>query len=289
VNAVGLHVNVQKLDAQAEVGRVARLAAAFLIQRGVRVAINDEAAARLGHPALGTADAELARRSDVVVVFGGDGTILRAARAAAPQAVPILGVNLGAFGFLAEVGDLEVEEALRRLLEGDYQIDERMMLRAWVEREGQTVREFLALNDTVVTNSGYPRLLTLRTYVNAEHLATHLADGMIVATPTGSTAYSLSAGGPILHPAVDGLVLTPICAHSLNARTMVLSAGDRIGITVEPSGAPTVVTVDGQEGHELAPGHQVRVERSPHRTRLVRLDRGGFYRRLRTKLGWGER
>ncbi len=292
VTAVGLNVNVEKLHATPEVARLAREAVALLMERGVSVWINRESAETLGHPARGVSEAELARRVNVVVVFGGDGTILRTARAAAPHGIPILGVNLGAFGFLAEVNGPEVEHALHRLLEGDYQLDERMMLRSRVEQPGRSTQEFLALNDIVVTKSGYARLLKLRTFVNGEHLATHLADGMIVATPTGSTAYSLSAGGPIVHPAVDGIVLTPICAHTLNARAVVVSGTDTVTIRVDPIGAPPpppILTVDGQEGFPLREGDEVRVERSPHRTRLVRLGRGGFYSILRAKLTWGER
>jgi NAD+ kinase len=289
VRTVGLHVNVDKLHANPEVARLASEAVSLLTERGVSVVLNAGSAEILGHTARGVPEGEFVRRADVVVVFGGDGTILRAARSAAPHGIPILGVNLGGFGFLAEVNGPEVERALHRLLEGDYRLDERMMLRARVEREGRTSQEFLALNDIVITKSGYARLVKLRTFVNTEHLATHLADGMIVATPTGSTAYSLSAGGPIVHPAVEGLVLTPICPHTLNGRAVLVSAGDTIVIQVEPVGAPPILTVDGQEGYPLQPGDEVRVERSPHHTRLVRLGPGGFYSLLRTKLTWGER
>jgi len=286
---VGLHVNAEKLRTDAGVARLATEAIALLSERGVSVIVNRESAERLGHPAFGVPEGDLGRRSSVVVVFGGDGTILRAARSAAPHGIPILGVNLGGFGFLAEVSGPELEPALHRILEGDFELDERMMLRACVAREDRLVQEFLALNDIVVTKSGYARLLKLQLLVNAEHLATHLADGWIVATPTGSTAYSLSAGGPIVHPAVDGIVLTPICPHSLNARAVVVSGGDTVAIQVEPTGAPPILTVDGQEGYPLEPGDEVQVGRSPHRARLVRLGGGGFYNLLRAKLTWGER
>jgi NAD+ kinase len=292
VTAVGLNVNVEKVHANPGVARLAREAIGLLAGRGISVWINDESADILGYPHLGVSENELIKRVSVVVVFGGDGTILRTARAAAPQAIPILGVNLGAFGFLAEVNGPDVETALHRLLAGDYQLDERMMLQARVERSAPTAQEFIALNDIVLTKSGYARLLKLHTHVNGEHLATQLADGLIVATPTGSTAYSLSAGGPIVHPAVDGIVLTPICAHTLNARAVLVSGGDTIAIRVEPVGTappPPILTVDGQEGFPLRTGDEVRVARSPHRTRLVRLGRGGFYSILRAKLTWGER
>ena len=286
---VGFHVNTAKLRADPGVAPLAQHAIALLGERGVSIIVNQESAGQLGHQDWGVPEGELGRRSSVVIVFGGDGTILRAARSAAPHGIPILGVNLGGFGFLAEVSGPELEPALHRILEGDYALEERMMLFAYVERAGRAVQEFLALNDIVVTKSGYARLLKLRMLVNAEHLATHLADGWIVATPTGSTAYSLSAGGPILHPGVDGIVLTPICPHSLNARAVVVSGGDTVAIEVEPTGAPPILTVDGQEGYPLQAGDEVQVGRSPHRARLVRLGVGGFYKRLRAKLTWGER
>lgn len=307
MKTVGLVVNVAKLQGDPEVGRLARDAVALLASRRVDVVVNEESAQTLGIPDLGVPAADLARRAEMLVVFGGDGTILNAARQAARDGIPILGVNLGGFGFLAEVHDRAVDDALLRVLAGDYRVDERMMLQAQVCRgagdgrgsaraagtapaargQERVVRELLALNDVVVTKSGYARILRIRTEVNDDHLATHLADGLIVATPTGSTAYSLSAGGPILHPDLDAIVLTPICAHTLNARAVVLSANEAITIRVEPTGAPSVLTVDGQEGEPLEPDDIVRVARAPHRTRLVRLGRTGFYRLLRTKLSWG--
>ena len=293
MKTVGLSVNVEKLRVDPEVGRLARAAVTLLTSRHVDVLVNRESAQTLGLPALGVAAPDLARGVEMLVVFGGDGTILHAARQAAPAGIPILGVNLGGFGFLAEVHDRAVDDALLRVLAGDYRVDERMMLQGQVCRRGngdageRVVRELLALNDVVVTKSGYARLLRIRTEINEEHLATHLADGLIVATPTGSTAYSLSAGGPILHPDLQAIVLTPICAHTLNARAVVLTADQAITIRVEPTGAPSVLTVDGQEGEPLEPDDIVRVARAACRTRLVRLGRTGFYRLLRDKLAWG--
>jgi len=292
MNTVGLLVNIDKLRADPEVGRLARGAVSLLGGRRVTVLVNQESARQLGLPDLGVTEDELTRRAEVLVVFGGDGTILHAARQSAPGGIPILGINLGGFGFLAEVHDRAVDEALLRVLEGDYSVDERMMLQAQVCREDggtaeHVVRQLLALNDVVVTKSGYARLLRIRTDVNNDHLATHHADGLIVATPTGSTAYSLSAGGPILHPALDAIVLTPICAHTLNGRSVVLAGGEAITVRVEPTGAASVLTVDGQEGEPLEPDDVVRIARAPCRTRLVRLGRTGFYRLLQTKLSWG--
>ena len=196
MTAVGLLVNVEKLAADPALARLAHDAVSLLEERGAAVMINREAAVTLAVPGKGVPETELAGHVQVLVVLGGDGTILRAARTAAPHGIPILGVNLGGFGFLAEVSNEKVGDALVRLLEGDYHTDERMMLRAQILRNGRAAQELLALNDFVVTKSGYARILRVRTEVNGEHLATHLADGLIVATPTGSTAYSLSAGAP---------------------------------------------------------------------------------------------
>ena len=293
MKTVGLLVNIDKLRSDAEVGRLARDAVALLASRRVDVVVDRESAQTLGLPDLGVPAADLTARAEMLVVFGGDGTILHAARQAARDGIPILGVNLGGFGFLAEVHDRAVDDALLRVLAGDYRLDERMMLQAQICRDTaaggveRVARELLALNDIVVTKSGYARLLRIRTDINNDHLATHLADGLIVATPTGSTAYSLSAGGPILHPGLDAIVVTPICAHTLNARAVVLSADEAVTIRVEPTGAPSVLTVDGQEGEPLEPDDVVRVAQAPYRTRLVRLGRTDFYRMLRTKLSWG--
>ena len=293
MKTVGLLVNIEKLRGDPEVGRLARDAVALLASRRVDAVVNRESAQTLGLPDLGVPAADLAARAEMLVVFGGDGTILHAARQAARDGIPILGVNLGGFGFLAEVHDRAVDDALLRVLAGDYRVDERMMLQAQIRRDTAAggregiARELLALNDIVVTKSGYARLLRIRTDINNDHLATHLADGLIVATPTGSTAYSLSAGGPILHPGLDAIVVTPICAHTLNARAVVLSGDEAVTIRVEPTGAPSVLTVDGQEGEPLEPDDVVRVARAPYRTRLVRLGRTDFYRMLRTKLSWG--
>ena len=292
MKTVGLLINAQKLATNPDVARLARETISALGKRHASVVVNQASAALLECTALSVPERELSALADVIIVFGGDGTILSAARQAAPKGIPILGVNLGGFGFLAEVGDAGVEDALHRLLAGDYHVDERMMVRAEVVRAGRPVHEVLGLNDIVVTKSGYARLLRLRTFVNGEHLATYLADGLIVATPTGSTAYSLSAGGPIVHPAVDVMVLTPVCAHMLNARPVVISGGDTVVVRVDPVGAPpppAMLTVDGQAGFSLEAGDEVRTARSPYRTRLIRLGREGFYTVLRTKLWWGER
>lgn len=289
IQAVGVVVNPEKVAQNPEVGRRVREVVSALVRRGLAVRVSADGAEAVGLGDLRAGDDELAGRSDALVVVGGDGTILRAARTGAVRGTPVLGVNVGGFGFLAEVGLDELPEALERLVLGRYAVEERMMLAAEVLRGGAVAERFLALNDMVVTKSGYARLMPIRTCVNGEHLATYLADGLIVSTPTGSTAYNLSAGGPILSPTVRALVITPICPHTLTARPVVVDADDVATVEVASDVEGVLLTVDGQVGCPLRGGDVVRVRRAEERARLVRLRRPSFYELLQRKFAWGER
>jgi len=225
--------------------------------------------------------------ADLAIVVGGDGTMLAAARELVPAGVPLVGINQGRVGFMTDIGYDDMRAGIGAILEGRYVVEERSLIDAEILREGKSMLRTVALNEAVVGKGSQGRLIEFELSLDGEFVYALRADGIIVATPTGSTAYSLSAGGPILHPDLDAIVLTPICAHSLNARAVVLSAGEAITIRVEPTGAPSVLTVDGQEGEPLQPDDIVRVARAACRTRLVRLGRTGFYRLLRTKLSWG--
>ncbi|MDR7590920.1 MAG: NAD(+)/NADH kinase, partial [Armatimonadota bacterium] len=258
-------------------------------RHGLVVRVNADGARAVRLEELSASEQELAESSDALVVVGGDGTILRAARAGAVRGVPVLGVNVGGFGFLAEVGLQELPEALERLVAGRHAVEERMMLAAEVVRSGEVAERFLALNDMVVTKSGYARLMPLRVCVNGEHLATYLADGLILSTPTGSTAYNLSAGGPILSPGVRAMVITPICPHTLTARPVVVDADDVATVEVASGVEGVLLTVDGQVGCPLRGGDVVQVRRAEERARLVRLKTPSFYELLRRKFAWGER
>jgi len=287
MKAAGIIVNTTRLREQPEMAASVRSTIETLRRRVPTVWLDVEGAETLGMADQGRPDDELAARAEIIIAFGGDGTILRAARLAARRGVPILGVNLGGFGFLAEISTDDLPGVLPDLLAGHYELDERMMLQ--VQTDQAEPQALLALNDAVVTKSGVARVLRLRVLVNGEHLASYPADGVIVATPTGSTAYSLSAGGPILHPNVDALVITPICPHTFNARSVVVdgNAAVEIGLTV-PSPEATV-TVDGRLGVSLGDSWQVRVRRAEQTTRFVRVRNSSFYGILRTKLAWGER
>jgi NAD+ kinase len=195
---------------------------------------------------------------------------------------------MGGFGFLAEVGTTDFARALPELLGGRYHLEERMMLRAEIERY-DTPQSLLALNDMVVTKSGIARVLRLRVLVNGEHLASYPADGVIVATPTGSTAYSLSAGGPILDPRVQALVITPICPHTFNSRAVVVGGDDVVTVEVTSPDPEATLTVDGRVGVTLTAVRRVVVRKAAQRTRFIRLGDTSFYGILRTKLAWGER
>ncbi len=220
-----------------------------------------------------------------VVVLGGDGTLLAAAKTLADLGTPILGVNLGHLGFLTELELSELEQGLGPLLAGEHIVDRRMMLQAWVRRDGQRIQRFVALNDAVVTKGPLARVVQLEAFIGPTRVGIYRADGLVVATPTGSTAYSLSAGGPIVSPNEDVVLLTPICPHTLSARSMVISRNLAVRIVVrrENSGE-TMLTVDGQQGFGLLPGDEVEVQSAPEVTRLLRRPDFDFYRVLRRKL-----
>jgi NAD+ kinase len=231
---------------------------------------------------------ELAR-SDLVVSLGGDGTLLKLACYAGPRGTPLLGVDLGSFGFLAAEDWDAVMAALPELVAGRYATEDRLMVRARVERDGEVVEEGHGLNEALIAKTDVRRLVRLQTRINGEPIATYPADGLIIGTPTGSTAYVLSAGGPIVSPAVESLIIVPICPHTLYSRPFVVEPDARIEVTATSRDEPAqgiTVTLDGQSAWPLEPGDTVVVERAEFPARLVRVSAGGFYERLRTKLKW---
>ena len=221
---------------------------------------------------------------DVVIVLGGDGTILRVARQFSGTNLPILGVNLGQMGFLAEVEPPVLEQALTLLLEGKYKVRHRLMLSARVFREDRLVAEYTALNDVVITKGPFSRIIYLDTYVNDKHLESYPSDGIIVATPTGSTGYSLSAGGPIVNPALDVMIITPICPHLLHHRSVIVSSSERVSIKAWTRQAEVILTVDGQMGFTLQDDDMIHVTRAPLTTPLIQLQGSDFYTLLHRKL-----
>ena len=256
-------------------------------ERGIEVLCDDATAQVVGGPAVSRE--ELATSVDLIVAMGGDGTLLSIARAVGTRSVPILGINLGTLGFLTEVGVDEMIPALEQVLAGKVTAESRMRLEVVVSRAGSEAARFLALNDAVISKTALSRMIELMVYANDVAVTTYHADGLIVATPTGSTAYSLSAGGPLLLPGSGVVVLTPICPHSLTQRPVVFPQGAVIEVEVDTRGAQVVLTVDGQEGLELEEGDRVQIRRSPHPVHIVGSPFRNRYEILRAKLRWGER
>jgi NAD+ kinase len=261
---------------------------AWFTARDLRVLLPQAAAQELGLRGHGADGAALLEQADLIVSLGGDGTLLSAARLAAPLGRPVLGINLGGFGFLAALPQAGLLDHLTRVMEGDLILQSRMMLQAEVQRGGATVATFTALNDIVLARGAISRLFRLTTSISGEPVSTFPADGMIVSTPTGSTGYALSAGGPVLDPELRAFIITPICAHTLSARTLVTPADHPITLSLPAGNAEDVhLTADGQEGMSLQAGDCVEITEAPFSARLITLPGETFYAKLRDKLGWG--
>ncbi len=231
--------------------------------------------------------AQLGERCDLVIVVAGDGTFLHAARSLVEHGVSLLGINLGRLGFLADIMPSEMTDRLDEVLEGEYEEDHRILLHAAIVREGETVFETAALNDIVAHKSNIARLVTFETYIDSRLVNTQRSDGLIVATPTGSTAYALSGGGPILHPNLDAIVLVPICPHTLSSRPLVVAAGARVEIRLQRDDAREAqLTCDGQTVLELAPGDRVVIAQLESQLRLIHPPGHDHYATLRAKLHW---
>ncbi|HEX9062241.1 MAG TPA: NAD(+)/NADH kinase [Clostridia bacterium] len=233
----------------------------------------------------GGSEEEVIEASDVVMVLGGDGTFLKTARIAYPKKKPLLGVNLGNLGFLTEVDKKETSSAVESLVTENYQIEERMMLDSSVIRDGNTIAYDVALNDIVIARGALSRILHVKAYVNDTVIDMFPGDGLIVSSPTGSTAYSLSAGGPIVEPDTELIIVTPICPHILYSRAFV-TTGDRV-IRAEIEEVvcyDAMVTVDGQTGYTIQGGDIIEVKRSSHKVRMVNLGRRDFFNILRKKI-----
>jgi NAD+ kinase len=281
ITAVGLCVK----PASAKAGEAARAFAERLAERGVAVLPDLEAARFLG--TLGQSRGALASQVELVVVLGGDGTLLAVAREIGSAPVPILGVNLGQLGFLAEVAPEEQQGALDHVLGGRFETVPRMRLDVRAERADATIVHALALNDGVIKGTDLSRMIDLEARTDGARVGTYHGDGLIVSTPTGSTAYNLSAGGPILMPGSRVYVVTPICPHTLTQRPLVLPETAQLEIEVRPRDGGAQLTVDGQVGTRLESGDRVRITASEHPAHFVVSPFRSRFDVLRTKLGWG--
>jgi NAD+ kinase len=223
---------------------------------------------------------------DALLTLGGDGTLLRGARLLGGREVPILGINLGRLGFLTACGREDIELALRRFVAGDYVSDARMALEAVVSNDGAIEASWHALNDVVLKQGGKARVMRLHVEVNGEEIAQYAADGVVIATPTGSTAYAISVGGPVVDPALESIVIAPISAHSLSIRPLVLPPSAEIVVRVEDDDSDQLVTIDGQIGSTFGEQQRLTVRRAGRVVLLVRFPEMTFFERMRRKLGW---
>ncbi len=231
--------------------------------------------------------AELFEKSDLILVLGGDGTLLGAAREAADGDIPVLGINLGSLGFLTGTPFPEARAALTHLFAGEMRIDRRLLLTSEVVRDDKVIARHHCLNDAVINKGAIARVVSIDVAVDGRPLTTFRADGLILATPTGSTAYCMAAGGPILTPGLDCLAVVPICPHTLTHRPLVISAGATVAITLRADHQDLHLTLDGQEGIRLQTGDRITIRRSPHHVRLIHDPAYDYYAVLRAKLGWG--
>jgi NAD+ kinase len=257
----------------------------WLKDRKVECFVEPEMAKVVPHPSLDKVEMPLA--VDVVVVLGGDGTLLAASRALQKKQVPILGVNLGGLGFLTEITLAELYPMLESILQGVYKTDERMLLEAQVWRKEKQIDAFIVLNDVVINKGALARIIELETMVDNAYLTTFRADGLIIATPTGSTGYSLSAGGPIVYPSLQSIIITPICPHNVTNRTIIVRQEAVISTTLCSGDQEVFLTLDGQVGFKMAPYDRVQVNKGEGSVMLIKSPSRGYFEVLRQKLMWG--
>jgi NAD+ kinase len=260
----------------------------------IEVYIENEMAHLLGpharEPNVNTVEREtFPSHAEMIVVLGGDGTLLSVARLVGDHKVPILGVNLGGLGFLTEITLEELYGVLERVIQGDFKTDERVVLSASVIRKGERIAEFTVLNDAVVNKGALARIIDMETTINGEYVTTFKSDGLIISTPTGSTAYNLSAGGPIVYPSLHCIILTPICPHTLTNRPIVVPDDVEIRATLKTRQQEVILTLDGQQGFSLEVEDVVEVKKSAVGILLIKSPYRHYFEVLREKLKWGER
>lgn len=281
IKRIGVFGNANKAQVVQNIARLSDWAKG----RDIEVLLEKELAAKLG--TAGYHGGELGGRVDLVVTMGGDGTLLQAARLMRKSDVPILGINMGTFGYLTVINLNEMHDALERVLAGVYRTEKRMMLDVTVEDERGESFECSVLNDAVINRGNYSRMVDLEMIVDGHYLTTYRADGLIISTPTGSTAYSLSAGGPIVFPVLNTIILNPICPHTLTNRPVILpdTAVMKVMLWTREGGA--ILSCDGQVTYNLKPGDAISIRRSDCVTNLIASPRRDYLEILRSKLGWG--
>ncbi|MGB2803324.1 MAG: NAD(+)/NADH kinase [Candidatus Zixiibacteriota bacterium] len=283
MKSIGIIANVKKELTKGVVEEIIEWAD----KNGFDFFICEELTPLVGQEEKSLSRAELGKESDVLISLGGDGTMLASARAVGQRQTPILGINLGGVGFLTEINSNDLCNALNKLKRGDYFIEKRMVLET--EVEGIKKLDQYGLNDVVLDKGEVARLFLLHLYLQDEFICSYSADGLIVSTPTGSTAYCLAAGGPIINPRMNAIIVSPICPHTLASRSIVFSENETLKVVVELSSRQAVLTIDGQVAFKLKSGSSVLIRKAKHSVNLVKFRDRSFYDILRTKLHWGAR
>ncbi len=282
IRTVGLVAKYQESKA----AQLVRWLIPWLKQRGKKVLVENGLVSGV---ALSCTKKQMAAKADLIISLGGDGTLLNIAPLVERPDVPILGVNLGALGFITEIAADELESVLSKTLDGDFEVEKRMTLEVRVRGKKGKAHRFRVLNDAVIAKGARSRIIDLETYVGEDYLCTYRADGLIISTPTGSTAYSLAAGGPLLEPALGAIILSPICPHTLTNRPIVVPSKAAIRVTLRSFGDTVILSPDGQQGVRLNNGDKVEVRDYGLPVSLIKLPSRSYYEILRSKLKWGER
>lgn len=286
IKKIGIALNPTKEDALELTSSIIQ----YLIGKGCSIVLEKQAASLVGYSEF-SGTAEDVAKTDMVLVLGGDGTMLRWGRITSPHSTPLIGINFGQYGFITEIEPKDSFIAIDHILSGNYSISERILLKASISRHDGSNSVHYALNDIVVSKGPLARMLSLDTYISKKFIVTYAADGIIVSSPTGSTAYSLAAGGPVVHPDVKVLIITPICPHTLNERSLVVPDSEIIEIVSESAEAENniILTVDGQLGEHISNKDRVAVEKAEFTAKLIQIEDKSFYSKLQSRLHWGER
>ena len=260
----------------------------WLEKRGLQVIYDEETAGSLSNSTKGCTREQVTEQAELLIVLGGDGTLLAAGRFAAPRGIPVLPINMGSLGFLTSFTVDELFPALEETLAGRFKVSERVMLHVVLEREGKITEQQNVLNEAVINKGALARMIELELVIDGGFVCRYGADGLIVATPTGSTAYSLSAGGPIVHPAVESFIITPICPHTLSDRPVVVRDSSKIEMTLSGNTESVFLTLDGQKGIALQPKDKVYISRAKELLKLIQPPKKTYFEILRGTLKWGE-
>lgn len=272
IKTVSIITNLERPKSKAVTVRLVN----WLKKRKLKVSINEE-------------ELETLKASDLIIGIGGDGMILGIARKASPLGKPVLGVNSGRLGFLAEIDPEQMYQTIKEILSNKYKIQNRLLLEARVLRKNRAVGTFTALNDVVIKNGATARVIKLDLEVNKQYVATYIGDGLIISSPTGSTAYSLAASGPIIYPDLPVIVISAICPHTLTLRPLIISADSQVKIKVKSNHQEVILTLDGQNNLPLAMEDIIEIKKAKHQLKFITVPNKNYYQVLRTKLKWGER